>query len=312
MELMNCRRAFKILEIEADDDDDVAIEVVRKQYKILALKWHPDRNKAPDAADRYREIKDAHDYLLEGFQGSDCSECSECSEGTGSNGTGTDNSYTNVASMFFETLYNNEHFQRRIFHPLLMKVTTMCEEKALAFILRLDADRATKLLGILETWKTTLHFSDAFFNGIREHIEGRNKYRCIVLNPNINDLMQSNVCRLHDEGIIVPLWHSLLEYEKEGIMVHCLPELPENMWIEDEDGENTLNVKVSETVENIWKNGYFEISIGEEKNRVEMGNLRFQHFQIVELKGQGIPIPHTDDVFYNGDRGTIKVNLRIV
>ena len=309
MESMNCRRAFKILEIEADDDDDVAIEVVRKQYKILALKWHPDRNKAPDAADRYREIKDAHDYLLEGYE---CSECSECSEGTGSNGTGTrtDNSYTNVASMFFETLYNNEHFQRRIFHPLLMKVTTMCEEKALAFILRLDADRATKLLGILETWKTTLHFSDAFFDGIKEHIEGRNKYRCIVLNPNINDLMQSNVCRLHDEGIIVPLWHSLLEYEKEGIMVHCLPELPENMWIEDED--NTLNVKVSETVENIWKNGYFEISIGEEKKRVEMGNLRFQHFQIVELKGQGIPIPHTDDVFYNGDRGTIKVNLRIV
>lgn len=311
MESMNCRRAFKILEIEADDDD-VAIEVVRKQYKILALKWHPDRNKAPDAADRYREIKDAHDYLLECSNGTEGSECSECSERTGSNGTGTDNSYTNVASMFFETLYNNEHFQRRIFHPLLMKVTTMCEEKALAFILRLDADRATKLLGILETWKTTLHFSDAFFDGIKEHIEGRNKYRCIVLNPNINDLMQSNVCRLHDEGIIVPLWHSLLEYEKEGIMVHCLPELPENMWIEDEDGENTLNVKVSETVENIWKNGYFEISIGEEKKRVEMGNLRFQHFQIVELKGQGIPIPHTDDVFYNGDRGTIKVNLRMV
>ena len=308
MESMNCRRAFKILEIETDDND-VAIEVVRKQYKILALKWHPDRNKAPDAADRYREIKDAHDYLLEGSERTG----SECSEGTGT-GTRTDNSYTNVASMFFETLYNNEHFQRRIFHPLLMKVTTMCEEKALAFILRLDADRATKLLGILETWKTTLHFSDAFFDGIKEHIEGRNKYRCIVLNPNINDLMQSNVCRLHDEGIIVPLWHSLLEYEKEGIMVHCLPELPENMWIDEdsEDETNTLNVKVSETVENIWKNGYFEISIGEEKKRVEMGNLRFQHFQIVELKGQGIPIPHTDNVFFDGDKGAIRVHLRVV
>ena len=82
------------------------------------------------------------------------------------------------------------------------------------------------------------------------------------------------------------------------------------MQIEGDD--NTLNVKVSETVENIWKNGYFEISIGEEKKRVEMGNLRFQHFQIVELKGQGIPVPHADDVFYNGYRGTIKVNLRMV
>jgi hypothetical protein len=54
---------------------------------------------------------------------------------------------------------------------------------------------------------------------------------------------------------------------------------------------------VSETVENIWKNGYLEISLGEEKKRVEMGNLRFQHFQIVELKGQGIPVPHTDETY---------------
>ena len=301
MESMNCRRAFKILEIEADDDD-VAIEVVRKQYKILALKWHPDRNKAPDAADRYREIKDAHDYLLEG------------SERTGSNGTGTgtrtDNSYTNVASMFFETLYNNEHFQRRIFHPLLMKVVNMCEEKALAFILRLDADRAHKLLCMIETWKTTLHFSDEFFAKVREHIDGVN-VRHILLNPNIDDLMQSNVYCLQEEGLFAPLWHSLLEYEKEGIIVHCLPELPSNMWIDEEDGDNTLNVEVSETLENIWKTGNLEFSIGEEKKRVEMGNLRMQRFQIVELKGQGIPIPHTDNVFFDGDRGLVRVHLRM-
>lgn len=290
MEPMNYRRAFKVLEIEEQyaDKNRTTIEIVRKQYKMLALKWHPDRNKAPDAAERYREIKDAHDFLIEG------------SEKT------SEQSYTNVASNFFETLYNNEHFQRRIFHPLLMKVTTLCEEKALSFILRLDADRATKLLTMIEKWKTVLHFSDAFFDKVRGHIEGA---QYIVLNPNIDDLMQSNVYRL-SEGIIAPLWHPLLEYEKEGIIVHCLPELPDNMWIDDDD-ENTLNVEVTETVENIWKMGHLEISIGAEKKRVEMNNLKLKQSQIVELKGEGIPIPHTDNVFYDGDRGLIRVHLTL-
>ena len=293
MEPMNCRRAFKVLEIDDHYDDAkmTTIEIVRKQYKMLALKWHPDRNKAPDAAERYREIKDAHDFLIEG---------SECSNGT------SEQSYTSVASTFFETLYNNEHFQRCVFHPLLMKVTTLCEEKALVFILRLDADRADKLLTMIETYKTTLHFSDAFFEKVRGHIEGAQH---IVLNPNIDDLMQSNVYRLR-EGIIAPLWHPLLEYEKEGLMVHCLPELPDNMWIDDDD-ENTLNVEITETIENIWKMGHLEISIGKEKKRVEMSNLKMKHSQIVELKGQGIPIPHTDNVFYDGDRGLVRVHLRL-
>ena len=290
---MNCQRAFKILEL---DFDTTSIVVVRKQYKILALRWHPDKNKAPDAADRYREIKEAHDFLMEGsFEQSSSFESS---------------SYTSVASSFFETLYNNEHFQRRIFHPLLMKVVNMCEEKALAFILRLDADRAHKLLCMIETWKTTLHFSDEFFAKVREHIDGVH-VRHILLNPNIDDLMQSNVYCLQEEGLFAPLWHSLLEYEKEGIIVHCLPELPSNMWIDEEDESNTLNVEVSETLENIWKTGNLEFSIGGEKKRVEMGNLRMQRFQIVELKGQGIPIPHTDNVFFDGDRGLVRVHLRM-
>lgn len=288
---MNCQRAFKILEIA----DTKSIEAIRKQYKILALRWHPDKNKAPDAADRYREIKEAHDFLMEGsFER-----------------TFEETSYTSVASSFFETLYNNEHFQRRIFHPLLMKVVNMCEEKALAFILRLDADRAHKLLCMIETWKTTLHFSDEFFAKVREHIDGVH-VRHILLNPNIDDLMQSNVYCLQEEGLFAPLWHSLLEYEKEGIIVHCLPELPSNMWIDEEDESNTLNVEVSETLENIWKTGFLEFSIGGEKKRVEMGILRLQRFQIVELKGQGIPNPHTDNVFFDGDRGLVRVHLRVV
>jgi DnaJ-class molecular chaperone len=31
-------------------------EVLKKAYKTLALKWHPDRNKSPEAKAKFQEI----------------------------------------------------------------------------------------------------------------------------------------------------------------------------------------------------------------------------------------------------------------
>ena len=59
---MNYPKACKILGLI--DDSDISIETVRKQYKLMALKYHPDKNASPDASDKYREIKESHDYLL--------------------------------------------------------------------------------------------------------------------------------------------------------------------------------------------------------------------------------------------------------
>lgn len=36
---------------------------IKKAYKQLALKYHPDRNDAPDAAERFAEIAEAYDVL---------------------------------------------------------------------------------------------------------------------------------------------------------------------------------------------------------------------------------------------------------
>ena len=279
-------------------DSVTTIEIVRKQYKYLALKWHPDKNTATNAADKYREIKEAHDFLLDQLDNGFVPQM------------GQDN-YTGIASMFFETLYNNEHFQRKIFHPLLMKVVGMCEEKALAFMGRLQLcspDRASKLCVILESYKHVLHLSDEFFEKIRKRQDDSDK-RHILLNPNIDDLMMSNVCKLEDEGIIVPLWHSLLEYEKEGLIVHCLPELPPNIWIDEDIG--MVHVEIDEDVDQLWKKGKLEFSIGSVKKTVKMERIRFCKRQIVELEGEGFPVADRENVFNVSKNGMLMVHLNL-
>lgn len=37
---------------------------IKRAYRRLAMRWHPDRNPEPDAAERFKEIRAAHDHLL--------------------------------------------------------------------------------------------------------------------------------------------------------------------------------------------------------------------------------------------------------
>ena len=83
------------------------------------------------------------------------------------------------------------------------------------------------------------------------------------------------------------------------------------MWIDDNEN-NTLNVEIQDTCEHIWKTGFLEFSIGTEKKWIEKENLKMCAFQIVELVGQGIPIPHNDNVWINEKKGLVRVHLHIV
>jgi hypothetical protein len=55
------RTAYRVLQVDPSADP----EVIQAAFKRLAMKYHPDRSRDPDAAERMRELTAAHDILTD-------------------------------------------------------------------------------------------------------------------------------------------------------------------------------------------------------------------------------------------------------
>ena len=50
---------YKVLDL----DNSAQLQDIKKAYKRLALKWHPDRNKSPEAEEMFKKIAEAYEIL---------------------------------------------------------------------------------------------------------------------------------------------------------------------------------------------------------------------------------------------------------
>lgn len=290
--MQNYQKACKTLEL----DQIVSIATVRKQYKLMVLKYHPDKNKTPEAHAKFLEIKAAHDYLLVYLENTDFS--TQAATANAEEGTG---SWTSTVASFFETLYNNQHLQKRVFHPLLMRIIQTCET---AVFEKMDTKRATKIYEILVKYKDSLHLSDEFLQQVNDIICKRCEAtvsETIILNPNLDDLLNQSVYKLKVEGeeYFVPLWHSELVYKKSPnnqLIVQCEPELPDNVEL---DENNNIHLYIRYNLVEIWntRDTNVEYKIGSRKETFCIELLKVKRGeQIILKKGEGIPLLAMFDV----------------
>ena len=289
---MNYIYACEILEIEPTN---VSIEIIKKHYRSKALQYHPDKNTSIDAIDKFREINEAYNYLLD------------------VNNEQTDNnvSYNGIFSEFINYINIDNTLQ-----IILNKICISCENNTLEYLENLKLDKLLEIYSIIKKCQHIFHIQNEYLDKLFDIIQSK-KDECIyyTLNPTLNDLLKANIYKLqhNNDTYLVPLWHSQLQYESEQdkkiIYVFCNPILDDNITI---DENNNLHISVQFNVSDIWNSNFISIPINDEYIELNINNLSFKSYQKIIYKNKGLPKIIQSNMFqyYQKTMLILHINLK--
>jgi curved DNA-binding protein CbpA len=299
---MNIQQARKILNIP--ENSEINEETIKKYYRMMALKYHPDKNKESDASSKFLEIHNAYEFLSNNKQE-----------------TETEN-YDSLLKIFINQIFDDD-FQKQIIYMLLMKILQKTSNQvfdiSLQFLENIDIKILKKIYNFFN------HYADIFeslyfIEKIKKIIEKKeksvdsynDKREYIVLHPLLEDLFENNLYKLNEynQNIIVPLWHHELIYDISGIelYVECYPILPDNIKI---DEENNIHVCLKYTIKELWSLEMIEINLGNRTFLIERQKLFLIEFQQIIMKKEGISKINEENIYDISEKSDIIVHIYI-
>jgi len=298
---MNINKATQILEL----NNNISEHEIKKKYKLLALKYHPDKNNSHDAKERFQDIKNAYEYIMkyEGYMDCD-NEIFEEEK--------NENDYHTILQQFIN-LMTSENNQTSLVKNILQIIYNMCEDKALLFIKTIDKNKLILIYDFLTDYASAFHYSDHFLEKIKSIIYEKTKDdERIILKPSLDDLFEQNVYKLqyNDNYYYIPLWQPEMIYEisNNQLFVSCQPDLPKHIRIDD---KNNIHIEYHTSLIELWKNTNHHINIGKQKWSIDRENLYMKNHQTICFHNKGIPKIISEDVYDVSKLSNVYINIHI-
>ncbi len=283
--------------LEFKNNDEINERTIKKQFRMLALMYHPDKNDSPDSSEKFRKINEAYQYLLnyEGYSIND--------EDLVDN-----ENYSNVLFYFINSIIGEDN---NILHLVLNKIFSLCEDSAIKYIQTLDKQMIINIYEILLKYETALHINEKLKNEIKRIVKEKTKEdERIILNPTLNDLFEDKVYRLvyKDNKYFVPLWHDelIIDISGNNLYVTCEPILPNHFAL---DENNNLYITKNYDLSYVWNNDILDLEFNNLK--INTRNLQIRNKQTISFKNCGIPKANRKDVLDVSKRANIYVIINI-
>ena len=161
---MNYEKCKKILNIE--EDEELTYDLIRKCYRINALKYHPDKNGAADARDKFEESKQAYEYLNKHIEFGDLDD-DDLSD------SDVRDDYHSLLFAFVTNVVKKscDVLHSKLYNIIIGKISTLCEEKTIQLLQKIDKNVLIKIYEILSLYRDSFHLSDVLFYHIEEILQ---------------------------------------------------------------------------------------------------------------------------------------------
>jgi hypothetical protein len=307
---MNLKDALEILEIDSKYDE-LTLEFIKKRYRKLALKYHPDKNNdTEESTERFKKINEAYNYLKS-------DECIYFVNHDEEDDIIDDSSsiYLNVLKNFIKSVMDGEYID--VIAKIVNDILNKGKQISLKIFEDLDKDTALNIYIFLSRYKSILYISDELLDNVKQLvIQKYENVEIYKLNPSIDDLMYNNFYKLYvqEQLYLVPLWHRESYYDGSGceIIAICEPDLPDNVKIDD---DNNLVVDIEISPDNglsdmIINETPLSVNIGEKIFFIPLSNLYMKKDQCYRIKGEGL-VNVKKDLYDLSDKSDIIVRIRI-
>jgi hypothetical protein len=305
---MNYKKACENLNINISEE--ITTETLKRQYRSLALRYHPDKNPDEDTVAKFQEIQESYEFLMKykDFMDTDSSDdCYDDEQETAEN----KGNYKTILFSFLKNILIPDN-RNKLFYTILKQVANTCEANALEILSKVEKQNLIKIYEIIDKYREVLHFTEDFVIKIKQMINEKIKDdECVILNPTIDDLFENNVYKLKVNGFtyVVPLWHNELVYDNSGndIYVKCVPVLPENIEIDD---KSNIHVLYESTFQELWETEYLTVHVGSVRFYIKRDSLKMKEEQSVIFSKQGISRINTKNMYDITNKGDVIVTIK--
>lgn len=295
-------KALQILEIHHTIVDDA---ILKKSYRSMALKYHPDKNDSEGSKEHFILIKEAYEFL----------KSSQCFEYENEDETEDEHDYSFILKNFIHSLMDGE-LNKSVIFEIIKKVINICDENSIKLLEKIDKHLLKRIYEIMLLYKDVFHVSTDFLEKVNDIIKMKyNNDERIIIHPLLDDLFDNNLYKLaiDDEIYIVPLWHHHLIYDskknEKEMYVDCYPILHDNIYIDD---DNNIHISIEKSIIDIWNNDTFDFDLGSRHFYFKREMLQMKKYQKQIFYNEGIPIVNMFDIYDVTKKSNIILHITIL